>query len=102
MNKNIILNHQEVEHKIKRIAYQIYETFADEDEIILAGIASNGYIFAEKICTEKVSVEFYHALYNLLGSFNGRRIQVADKGSCPFQVFTAIFGFRTKAIRPGE
>ena len=50
MNKNIILNHQEVEHKIKRIAYQIYETFADEDEIILAGIASNGYIFAEKIC----------------------------------------------------
>ena len=48
MNKNIILNHQEVEHKIKRIAYQIYETFADEDEIILAGIASNGYVFAEK------------------------------------------------------
>lgn len=49
MSQNIILIHQEIENKITRIAYQIYETFAEEDEIILAGIASNGYIFAEKI-----------------------------------------------------
>ena len=49
MNQNIILNHLEIEHKIKRIAYQIYETFVEEDEIILAGIASNGYTFAKKI-----------------------------------------------------
>lgn len=49
MTKNIILNHQEIEHKTRRIAYQIYETFADEEEIVLAGIASNGYILAKKI-----------------------------------------------------
>ena len=49
MNQNIILNHQELEHKIKRISYQIYETFADENEIVLAGIANNGFILAEKI-----------------------------------------------------
>lgn len=49
MGHNIILQHQEIEHKIRRIAYQIYETFADEQEIVLAGIASNGYILAEKI-----------------------------------------------------
>lgn len=49
MNQNIILNHLEIDHKIKRIAYQIYETFVEEDEVILAGIASNGYVFAEKI-----------------------------------------------------
>lgn len=49
MSQNIILNHQEIEHKTKRIAYQIYETFVDEKEIVIAGIASNGYIFAEKI-----------------------------------------------------
>ena len=49
MSQNIILNHLEIEHKIKRIAYQIYETFVEEDEIILAGIASNGYVFAKKI-----------------------------------------------------
>lgn len=49
MSQNIILNHQEIDHKIKRIAYQIYETFAEEDLIILAGIATNGFILAQKI-----------------------------------------------------
>ena len=49
--QNRILNHNEIEHKIKRIAYQIYETFVDEDTIVLAGIASNGYVLAEKIAT---------------------------------------------------
>ena len=49
MTKNIILDHQEIEHKIKRIAYQIYETFSDEEEIVIAGITKNGYQFAEKI-----------------------------------------------------
>jgi pyrimidine operon attenuation protein / uracil phosphoribosyltransferase len=49
MEKNIILNHQEIEFKIKRIAYQIYETFIDEDEIVIAGIQGNGAVFAKKI-----------------------------------------------------
>ena len=49
MSPNSILNHQEIEHKIKRIAYQIYETFAEEELIILAGISKNGYILAQKI-----------------------------------------------------
>lgn len=49
MSKNIILTNQEIEHKIRRIAYQIYETFVDEEEIVIAGIASNGFIFAKKI-----------------------------------------------------
>lgn len=52
LQDNIILNHQEIKHKIKRIAYQIYESNVDEKEIILAGIDSNGYIFAKKIKTE--------------------------------------------------
>jgi pyrimidine operon attenuation protein/uracil phosphoribosyltransferase len=49
MNKNIILSNQEIEHTIKRIAYQIYETFVEEEEIVIAGIASNGFVFAQKI-----------------------------------------------------
>lgn len=47
--KQIILNHQQIAHKITRIAYQIYETYVDEDEIVIAGIASNGYCLAEEI-----------------------------------------------------
>jgi len=49
VEKNIILNHQEIQHKIKRIAYQIYESNVDENEIIIAGIEHNGYLLAEKI-----------------------------------------------------
>ena len=52
MSQNIILNHQEIKHKITRIAYQIYETFVDEEEVVIGGIASNGFVFAEKIATE--------------------------------------------------
>ncbi|TYB79611.1 phosphoribosyltransferase family protein [Bizionia myxarmorum] len=47
--KNIILNHDEIVHKIRRIAYQIYESNVDETEIVLAGIDSNGYILAKKL-----------------------------------------------------
>ena len=50
--QNIILTHQEIEHKIKRISYQIFETFVDEKEVIIAGITKNGYILAEKIASE--------------------------------------------------
>ena len=52
MSQNTILNHQEIEHKIRRIAYQIYETFVDEQEIVLAGIATNGFVFAKKLAVE--------------------------------------------------
>lgn len=56
MSQNTILNHQEITHKIKRIAYQIYETFVDEKEIVIAGIAENGYVFAEKIAETLQSI----------------------------------------------
>jgi pyrimidine operon attenuation protein/uracil phosphoribosyltransferase len=49
MTANKILTHTEIDHKIKRIAFQIYETFVEEESIVIAGIASNGYVFAEKI-----------------------------------------------------
>jgi len=56
MSNNIILTHQEVEHKINRIAYQIYETFVNEEEVVIAGIASNGFLFAEKIAAALSSI----------------------------------------------
>ncbi|MFC5046712.1 phosphoribosyltransferase family protein [Aquimarina hainanensis] len=46
---NIILTHEQIQHKIRRIAYQIYETNVYETEIILAGIKVNGFIFAQKL-----------------------------------------------------
>lgn len=49
MQKTQILNDEQIRHKTKRIAYQIYESNINEKEIILAGIKENGYIFAKNI-----------------------------------------------------
>lgn len=49
MEKNIILKKENIDFIIRRIAYQIYETFVDENEIVIAGIKNSGYIFADKI-----------------------------------------------------
>ena len=40
---------EQIQHKINRIAYQIYESNVNEQEVILAGIESNGYLLAKKI-----------------------------------------------------
>ena len=47
--RNTILNHQEIQHKIKRIAYQIYESNVNEKELIIAGIDKNGFLLAKKL-----------------------------------------------------
>ncbi|CAL2103000.1 phosphoribosyltransferase [Tenacibaculum sp. 190130A14a] len=47
--ENIILNNLQIEQKIKRIAYQIYESNSDEHEIVLAGIKEKGIQLAVKI-----------------------------------------------------
>ena len=57
MQKTIILNNEQIQHKTKRIAYQIYESNINEKQVILAGIKENGYIFAKRIkqALEKIS-----------------------------------------------
>ena len=56
MSKNIILTQQEIKHKTRRIAYQIYETFSDENELVIAGISNSGFIFAQKISEELMQI----------------------------------------------
>ena len=41
-----ILNHNQIDQKIKRMAYQIYEANSFENEIIIAGIQGNGIFFS--------------------------------------------------------
>lgn len=51
--KNIILEHHTIRAIIKRVAYQIYETFFHEsDEIVLAGIKEGGFVLAKEIAEE--------------------------------------------------
>ncbi len=49
--ENIILDKKQIDHKIRRIAYQIYENNVSEKEVVIAGIFENGFLFAKKIKT---------------------------------------------------
>ncbi len=51
MNKTLILNSLQIEQKVNRIAYEIYENNYDEKEIIIAGISTNGYLLAKRIAS---------------------------------------------------
>ena len=46
---NQILSHQEIQHIVRRIAFQIYEANVEETQIIVAGIEGGGLNFAKKI-----------------------------------------------------
>ena len=58
---DLILNENEIEQKLKRIAFQIFENNTAEKEMVIAGINGQGYILAEqlikvleKICSTKL------------------------------------------------
>lgn len=55
--ESIILNEKQITHKIRRMAYQVYETNAHEKEVVIAGIKENGFILAQKLKdqVEKIS-----------------------------------------------
>lgn len=54
--KTQILNHDEITKKINRIAFQIYEDNYAEKEIVLVGIASKGYLLANKIAAQLTKI----------------------------------------------
>ena len=45
------MNSTQVNQRLNRLAWQVYEQCSDEKEIVIAGIAQNGYRLAEKICS---------------------------------------------------
>ncbi|MCF8277505.1 MAG: phosphoribosyltransferase [Flavobacteriales bacterium] len=52
--KTLVLNQTQVNQKIDRLAFQIYENHYNETEIIIAGIAGNGFILA-KLLKERLA-----------------------------------------------
>lgn len=49
-NPTLLLNHLQIQQRIERLAYQIYEDNFDQQELIIAGIVNSGFVFAEKLC----------------------------------------------------
>lgn len=54
--KKRILDEKQVQQKIKRIAYQVYEHNLEENQIVIAGIADRGYVFAKKLYEELTQI----------------------------------------------
>ncbi|MFP4090679.1 MAG: phosphoribosyltransferase family protein [Cyclobacteriaceae bacterium] len=55
-SSRIILNAEEIQQKIRRIAYEIFERNFGEERLVLAGIDDRGYLLAEKLATELVQI----------------------------------------------
>lgn len=49
--RTCLLTEKQIDHRINRMAYQIYEDHFSEKEIILAGIKKNGEVLAGKLAT---------------------------------------------------
>ncbi len=62
-SKNCILSAEAIKRKLRRMAFQIAEANADEESLIIAGIAGNGTVLAQKIISElkqilDISIDF--------------------------------------------
>lgn len=49
---DLILDQPKINHIVRRIAYQIYETNVNESQVVIAGIKENGVVFAKKLKSE--------------------------------------------------
>ncbi len=49
--ESVILNTQQLQQKIQRIAYQLFEEHQDEETLVIAGVNGNGYLLAKEINT---------------------------------------------------
>lgn len=52
----LILNAEQIRQKIRRIAFQIYENNFEETALLLAGIAGEGFVLAQKLANELQSI----------------------------------------------
>ena len=54
--KEVILNHEQITHILRRMAFQILESNAKETQLTIAGIDGSGYLLAQKIAAELTQV----------------------------------------------
>ncbi len=56
MEKSLVLNKEQLQQKIDRLAWQIYEQNYKENEIIIAGIAKRGVLVAQKLADKLTNI----------------------------------------------
>jgi len=48
-SKTLVMNGKQVQQRLNRLAWQVYEQCWDEQEIVIAGIAPNGFQLAQRL-----------------------------------------------------
>lgn len=89
MKDNKILDKEQIEEKIKRISYEIYEENFDDKSIIICGIEKNGSIIAKRVIKElksicNINIEFINISLNKKKPLNtvaikSSKIKIKDK-----------------------
>jgi pyrimidine operon attenuation protein / uracil phosphoribosyltransferase len=79
--KILILDKNQIQQKLNRISYQIWEDNIDEEDIVIAGIAEHGYTIAKRL--KAILEEISGIKISLM------RIEL-DKGSTHLQATTDI------------
>ncbi|HEX8517106.1 MAG TPA: phosphoribosyltransferase family protein [Bacteroidia bacterium] len=85
MSKTLILNNKQITQKINRIAYEIYENNYGEKEIIIAGIAKNGFLLAGRIASvlqeiSKIKVKLIEISLDKDNPFHSSsKLEISDK-----------------------
>jgi pyrimidine operon attenuation protein/uracil phosphoribosyltransferase len=77
--KTVVLNSVQIDQKIDRLAFQIYENHYDEKEIIIAGIEGNGFVLA-KLLGERLA-NFTDMKVTLVSVFVNKHDPLAEKAS---------------------
>lgn len=60
-NSTQILNTKDIEQKIKRLAYEVYEDNYEESQLIFIGIEPNGKVLANKLKKQLSAISSIHA-----------------------------------------
>ncbi|QSE98453.1 phosphoribosyltransferase family protein [Fulvivirga lutea] len=74
-SKSLVLDNKQVNQKIRRMAFQIFENNFNEKEIVLAGIKNKGYILAQLLQEQ----------LNEIASFKTRLVGVSLDKEAPTQ-----------------
>jgi len=80
MKENKILNKEEIQDKIKRISYEIYEENFESKSLIICGIEKNGSEIARKVIKElksicNIKIEFISISLNKKNPLNSIKIE---------------------------
>ena len=80
MKENKILNKKEIQDKIKRISYEIYEENFESKSLIICGIEKNGSEIARKVIKElksicNIKIEFISISLNKKNPLNSIKIE---------------------------